>query len=175
MSNRACDAASFGLGLAIGIAASAIFRVVRGRRDEAEDTEECGEPDNAEQEEEKREESQAQADYGPEEYRGLTENLKQYFEDDPDIDVIASQEMWGLDYDVVTLRCFADGTVVEDTYGQVVESPEDEVGRAALRLIRGQDSVFVRNDKSMTCYELVRDVRTFPQWRGDDDDEGSGL
>lgn len=80
--------------------------------------------------------------------------------------VIAPERFGELDgYDVESLNYYADGVLTDD-WDNVIDDVEGVVGRASLETF-GQyedDSVFVRNERLKTDYEILRDNRTFESY-----------
>lgn len=79
--------------------------------------------------------------------------------------VITPEEFGEADgYDAVSLLCFADGVITDDWY----EPLEDVVNTLGLDVESHfgeyeDDSVFIRNDRLKTDYEVLRDVRKFSE------------
>ena len=82
--------------------------------------------------------------------------------------VIAPEEFGDgeYDYDLVSLTLYADG-VLEDPNGDIIEDVEGTVGVDSLDHFGEyeDDSVFVRNDRLKTEYEILKDLRTSAEAR----------
>ena len=77
--------------------------------------------------------------------------------------VISPDEYGEIDeYEQVTLWYHSDGVLVDDD-GNVVDDVEEIVGEASLKTFGEyeQDSVFVRNDRMKSDYEILRDKEAF--------------
>ena len=70
-------------------------------------------------------------------------------------------------YDTETWFLFTDG-VVTDAYHHVIEDPKAYIGDAINNFGEyEEDSVYIRNDGTMTDYELLRDVQTWKEAKKD--------
>lgn len=80
--------------------------------------------------------------------------------------VIPPEEFDELDgYSPISLTYFADG-VLSDEYGVIVDDPEEIVGDGLNHFGEYEDdSVFVRNDAKRCDYEILRDERTYEEFR----------
>lgn len=84
--------------------------------------------------------------------------------------VITPEEYGEADgYDAVSLICFADGVITDDWY----EPLEDVVGAIGLDVESHfgeyeDDSVYIRNDRLKTDYEILRDLRNFSELEEND-------
>lgn len=77
--------------------------------------------------------------------------------------VISPDEFGDADgYDVVSLNYYADGVLTDD-WGDIIGNIDDIVGEESLTHFGEyeDDSIFVRNDKLRTDYEILRDKRKF--------------
>lgn len=65
-------------------------------------------------------------------------------------------------YDVVSLNYYADGVLTDD-WGDIIGNVDDIVGEESLTHFGEyeNDSVFVRNDRLKTDYEILKDERNF--------------
>lgn len=65
-------------------------------------------------------------------------------------------------YDVVSLNYYADGVLTDD-WGDIIGNVDDIVGEESLTHFGEyeDDSVFVRNDRLKTDYEILKDERNF--------------
>lgn len=65
-------------------------------------------------------------------------------------------------YDVVSLNYYADGVLTDD-WGDIIGNVDDIVGEESLTHFGEyeNDSVFVRNDRLKTDYEILKDKRNF--------------
>ena len=89
-------------------------------------------------------------------------------EEEEDVDepyVISPEEFAGIDeddYETATLVYYADG-VLTDELDNIVEDVDSMVGEDSLTHFGEfeDDSVFVRNDRSKTAYEILRDTRRY--------------
>ena len=65
-------------------------------------------------------------------------------------------------YKTVSLSYYADGVLADD-YDEVVEDVEKMVGKESLNHFGEyeDDSVFVRNDRMRTDFEILRDLRNY--------------
>lgn len=91
--------------------------------------------------------------------------------------VIPPEDFDDLDYDAVTLTYYAD-KILADEYDNPIEDIESLVGEESLTHFGEyeDDSVYVRNDKYKTDYEILLDIRTYEEatggkalYPGDDD------
>lgn len=76
--------------------------------------------------------------------------------------VISPEEFGDCDYETVSLVFYADGVLADD-YDEVVTDIGSTVGIGSLQTF-GQyedDSVFVRNDRLKTDYEILKDLRKY--------------
>jgi hypothetical protein len=80
--------------------------------------------------------------------------------------VITPDEYGEKDYDLVTLTYFEDGVLLEDTTDEVIENVDDVIGEDSLERFGeyADDSLFVRNERLETDYEILRDVRTYAEY-----------
>lgn len=80
--------------------------------------------------------------------------------------VISPEEFGEFDgYALVSLICFADG-VLADNLGVVIDDVEEIVGDALGHFGEYEDdSVFARNDAKRCDYEILRDERTYDEFR----------
>lgn len=68
-------------------------------------------------------------------------------------------------YTPVSLSYFADGVLADD-YGVIVDDVEEIIGDALSHFGEyEEDSVFVRNDAKRCDYEILRDERTYEEFR----------
>lgn len=76
--------------------------------------------------------------------------------------VIPPEEYGEGDYECESLTYYADGVLVDEN-DDIIEDVDAVVGRDSLDCFGDyeDDSVFVRNDKTMTDYEILRDIRTY--------------
>lgn len=84
--------------------------------------------------------------------------------------VISPDEFDELDYETVTLTYYAD-KVLTDDYDNPIEDVEGLVGEESLTHFGEyeEDSVYVRNDKYKTDYEILLDIRTYAEVSGAND------
>lgn len=78
--------------------------------------------------------------------------------------VISPDEFGDCDYETVSLIFYADGVLADD-YDEVVADIPGTVGVGSLQTF-GQyedDSVFVRNDRLKTDYEILKDLRKYSE------------
>lgn len=69
------------------------------------------------------------------------------------------------EYTKVSLFYFEDGTLA-DEYGEVVDDVEEIVGDGLEHFGEyEEDSVFMRNDAKRCDYEILRDLRTFAEFK----------
>lgn len=75
------------------------------------------------------------------------------------------------EYDAVSLNYYADGILTDD-FDNIIEDVDGTVGEESLNHFGEyeEDSVFVRNDKYKTDYEILRDNRNFSDVYKSDDD-----
>lgn len=73
------------------------------------------------------------------------------------------------DYNTISLTYYADKQVVDDVREVVIENVDEIIGLANLETFGDyeDDSVFVRNDKLKTDYEILLDERTWAEVSGD--------
>jgi len=66
------------------------------------------------------------------------------------------------DYDVMSLTYYEDGILADD-YGNIIQDVDDMVGLESLQTfgLYEDDSVFVRNPKYKTDYEILMDMSTY--------------
>ena len=81
---------------------------------------------------------------------------------------IISPEAFGMreGYETVSLTCFADGTLADDDYHRMsAREVNDTVGVDAVNHFGEYepDSVFVRNERRQTDYEILRDEREYEE------------
>lgn len=82
--------------------------------------------------------------------------------------IITPDEFGELDgYDAESLTYYADGVLTDD-WDKPIEDVDDLVGEDSLTHFGEyeEDSVFVRNDRYSTDYEILRDNRTFSEIKG---------
>lgn len=74
------------------------------------------------------------------------------------------------DYDVVTLTHYADGVLADDLDDEMIEDVDDLVGADYAEHFGEyeEDSVFIRNEKYQTDYEICRDNRNYSDVHADD-------
>lgn len=66
------------------------------------------------------------------------------------------------EYEPVSLTYYADGVLADSITDERIENPEEIVGEFESHFGEYEDdSVFVRNDKLLTDYEILRDTRNF--------------
>ena len=72
-------------------------------------------------------------------------------------------------YDTVTYTCYKDG-VLEDDWGELMEDVDDIIGLDSLNHFGEYeaDSVYVRNDRLETDYEILLDEKTYAEVNGTD-------
>lgn len=77
---------------------------------------------------------------------------------------VISPEEFGefYDYEKVSLTCYSDKTVADDDY-EIVDDIKNTIGLKALESFGEyeNDSVFVRNDRLKTDYEILLDEQTY--------------
>lgn len=68
------------------------------------------------------------------------------------------------DYDVMSLTYYEDGILADD-YGNIIQDIDDMVGLESLQTfgLYEDDSVFVRNPKYKTDYEILMDMSTYDE------------
>ena len=68
------------------------------------------------------------------------------------------------DYDVMSLTYYEDGILADD-YGNIIQDVDDMVGLESLQTfgLYEDDSVFVRNPKHKTDYEILMDMSTYDE------------
>lgn len=78
------------------------------------------------------------------------------------VHVIPPESAGEQDYDISSLTYYSDGVLVDDA-DDIVEDVDELVGRESLTHFGEfeDDSVFVRNDKLKTDFEILRDLRSY--------------
>ena len=66
------------------------------------------------------------------------------------------------DYSLNNLTYFADKILADDT-GEIIEDVDDTVGPNLWDKFPDDDTVFIRNDKLMSDYEIQRDYRSYDE------------
>ena len=86
-------------------------------------------------------------------------------EDDDEVSkpvVISPEDLYDVDYPVVTLIYYADGVLTDDN-DNIIEDIDDIVGEESLNTFGEyeDDTVYVRNDRTKCNYEILRDYDRF--------------
>ena len=86
-------------------------------------------------------------------------------EDDDEVSkpvVISPEDLYDVDYPVVTLIYYADGVLTDDN-DNIIEDIDDIVGEESLNTFGEyeDDAVYVRNDRTKCNYEILRDYDRF--------------
>ena len=86
-------------------------------------------------------------------------------EDDDEVSkpvVISPEDLYDVDYPVVTLIYYADGVLTDDN-DNIIEDIDDIVGKESLNTFGEyeDDTVYVRNDRTKCNYEILRDYDRF--------------
>ena len=86
-------------------------------------------------------------------------------EDDDEVSkpvVISPEDLYDVDYPVVTLIYYADGVLTDDN-DNIIEDMDDIVGEESLNTFGEyeDDTVYVRNDRTKCNYEILRDYDRF--------------
>ncbi len=93
-------------------------------------------------------------------YRDASPQQKKPVKEEPKIHVISPEEFDTAGYETISLKCYANGVVTDDS-GEVMT--EDEIENSITRESLSHfgeyelDSVFVRNDDMRTDYEILMD------------------
>ena len=76
--------------------------------------------------------------------------------------VISPEDLYDVDYPVVTLIYYADGVLTDDN-DNIIEDIDDIVGKESLNTFGEyeDDTVYVRNDRTKCNYEILRDYDRF--------------
>ena len=76
--------------------------------------------------------------------------------------VISPEDLYDVDYPVVTLIYYADGVLTDDN-DNIIEDIDDIVGEESLNTFGKyeDDTVYVRNDRTKCNYEILRDYDRF--------------
>lgn len=82
--------------------------------------------------------------------------------------VISPEEFGEMDgYTTVRLTYFEEDDILSDENGVVVDDPEEMVGDALNHFGEyEEDSVFVRSDPKRCDYEILKDLRSYAEFRG---------
>ena len=95
-------------------------------------------------------------------------------EGDPDMNdspyVISPEEYGNMDDQTcISLSYYADGVLADDWDTEIID-PDEEVGPDIASHFGEyeEDTVFIRNEKLKTDYEICRDLRTFAEVMGDE-------
>ena len=86
-------------------------------------------------------------------------------EDDDEVSkpvVISPEDLYDVDYPVVTLIYYADGVLTDDN-DNIIEDIDDIIGEESLNTFGKyeDDTVYVRNDRTKCIYEILRDYDRF--------------
>lgn len=99
---------------------------------------------------------------------GYTKSNEKKEDENMDKPYVISPEEFGEieDYETYSLTYYADG-VLTDEGDEPIEDIESMVGEDSLNHFGEyeDDSVFVRNDRTMTDYEILRDIRCYSDIR----------
>lgn len=176
---------AFGLGAAVGSAASWYFFKTKYEqlaqeeidsvkevfsKKENKTVEESEQQDDDEEEDHKKKESLAREDPNITEYTSIlvnegytNESVKNTI--GSEIPYVISPQEFGenYDYEVITLNYYADGVLTDSEYDEPVEDIENVVGQESLTHFGEyeEDSVYVRNDRLRVDYEILLDERKY--------------
>lgn len=88
---------------------------------------------------------------------------------DTQIKIISPKEFDESEYEAESLTYFSDGIVVDD-WGEIIEDVDNIIGTEFQNCFGEYeaDTVYVRNNRLKIDYEVLRDVRTYPDSKGID-------
>jgi hypothetical protein len=110
-----------------------------------------------------------------EEYRSIVKHYKKGDSGSMDIGtppyVIPPEEFGEMDYDTVSLVYYADDTLCYDLSGEIIYERDEVIGEESLKHFGEyeDDSVFVRNERLKTDYEILKDNRNYSDVEDVDD------
>jgi hypothetical protein len=116
-----------------------------------------------------------------EEYVNIVKHYKKGDSESMDVGtapyVIPPDEFGEMDYDAVSLVYYEDDVLCYDLSGEVIYNRDEIIGEESLKHFGEyeDDSVFVRNDRLKTDYEILRDNRNYSDVEGVDTDEDDPL